>query len=83
MTTLRSGFLSLPLIGSAHAARWDHSHGFRVSLDHASGEATAWLGRWEVHASGMSRVGVVAALPLLTSGSMLVALAAFPKVSRA
>lgn len=83
MTTLRSGYLSLPLIGSAHAARWGHSHGFRLSLDRATGEATAWLGRWEINANGMSRAGVVAALPLLTVGAMLVALAVLPKASRA
>ncbi|KRE04663.1 hypothetical protein ASE61_06980 [Bosea sp. Root670] len=83
MTTLRTGFLSLPLIGSAHAARWGHSHGFRLSLDRATGEATAWLGRWEINASGMSRVGIVAALPLLTMGAMLAALAGVLKVSRA
>lgn len=83
MTTLRSGFLSLPLFGSAHAARWGHSHGFRLTLERTTGEATAWLGRWEVHASGMHRAGVFAALPLLTAGAMMVALAVLPKVSRA
>ncbi|KRE03564.1 hypothetical protein ASE63_25995 [Bosea sp. Root381] len=83
MQILCSGFLSLPLIGSAHAARWGHSHAFRVSLDRASGEATAWLGRWEVHASGMRPAGIVAALPLLTAGAMLAAIAALPKAARA
>lgn len=80
---MRSGFLSLPLVGSAHAVRWGHSHGFHMSLDRANGEATAWLGRWEINASGMRGAVVVAALPLLTIGAMLAALAGLPKVSRA
>jgi hypothetical protein len=79
----RSGFLSLPLIGSAHAAQWGHSHGIRLSLDRAHGEATAWLGRWEIHLSGMRQMCIVAALPLLTAGAMLAAIAVPPKVSRA
>lgn len=80
---LRSGFFALPLIGSAHAARFDYNHGFGLEMDRAAGDASVWLGRWEIHVTGRRGVGIAMALPVLMAGAMLVALASLPKVSRA
>jgi len=72
--TDRSGFIAFPMIGCAHATRWPADHGRGVSLDRATGSATLWLGRWEVHVDSV-RPGamIVAALALLAPGAMLAA----------
>lgn len=71
----RSGSLTLPFIGSAHAMRWPADHGRGVSIDREAGSATLWLGRWEVHVD-VARPGLMAgaAVAVLAGRAMLAAL---------
>lgn len=80
---LRHGFLSLPFIGSAHAACFNHDFGFGWEVDRQRADASVWLGRWEVNASGSTRIRLLLVLPLLTAGAMLAAFIPSLKVSRA
>jgi hypothetical protein len=80
---LRHGFLSLPFIGSAHAACLNHDFGFGLEVDRQLADATVWLGRWEVNVSGSTRGRLLLALPLLTAGAMLASFIPSLKVSRA
>jgi len=73
----RSGSLTLPFVGSAHAMRWPADHGRGVTIDREAGSATLWLGRWEVHVD-VARSGLVAgaAVAVLAGGAVLAALLA-------
>jgi hypothetical protein len=79
LQVLRHGFLSLPLIGSAHAARLNNNHGFGWEVDRERADATVWLGRWEANVSGYSIARLMAALPVLCAGAILAALIAPPR----
>lgn len=71
----RSGSLTLPFLGSAHAMRWPADHGRDVAIDREAGNATLRLGRWEVHVD-VARSGPMsrAAVAMLAGGAMLAAL---------
>lgn len=71
----RSGSLTLPFVGSAHAMHWLADRGRGVSIDRDPGSATLWLGRWEVHVD-VARPGLMtgAAVAVLASGAVLAAL---------
>jgi hypothetical protein len=80
MTISRTGWFSLPFVGSAHASRWVHSHGF--GCERTANDATVWIGRWQIDISAGSRVSVAAALPVLAAGAVLMALASIPRSAR-
>lgn len=71
----RSGSLTLPFVGSAHAMRWPADHGRSATIDREAGSATLWLGRWEVHVD-VTRPGLMAetAVAVLAGGAVLAAL---------
>jgi hypothetical protein len=71
----RSGSLTLPFVGSAHAMRWPADHGRGVAIDRETGSATLWLGRWDVHVD-VARPGLVAevGVAVLAGGAVLAAL---------
>lgn len=73
--SFRSGSLTLPFVGSAHAMRWPEDHGRGGTIDREAGSATLWLGRWEVHVD-VTRPGPMtgAAVAVLAGGAMLAAL---------
>ncbi|MFC5506012.1 hypothetical protein [Bosea massiliensis] len=70
----RSGSLTLPFVGSAHAVRWPADHGRGVTIDRESGSATIWLGRWQVHVDFRPGSMSGAAVAVLVGGAMLAAL---------
>lgn len=58
-----------------HATRWPADHGRGGTIDREAGNATLWLGRWEVHVD-VARPGLMtgAAVAVLASGAVLAAL---------
>lgn len=73
--SFRSGSLTLPFVGSAHAMRWPEGHGRGINIDREAGSAALWLGRWEVHVD-VARPGLLAgpAVAVLAGGAVLAAL---------
>jgi hypothetical protein len=83
MTISRTGWFSLPFIGSAHAMRCDHSHGLGIESDRTANDATLWIGRWQIDICAGRGVSIAAALPVLVAGAVLTALAPLPRSAKA